>query len=99
MKDIFIKAREYLTEPRRWARGNMFVDQRGLPTRCDKASAMCLQGAVSFASGGRGTPEGRDAYDAAINALEALVGSLPTFNDNATHQEVLDALDRAILAS
>ena len=90
---------DLLTDPKRWTKGTLARDDRGVPTCVDdpKAVCWCLMGALHkcYLSGNYA-----DAIERLANVLTAMgIPSLVAFNDHpdTTHAMVLHALQRAEL--
>lgn len=95
-KEILIAARALIEKPEHWMQGAYAAKHGGVhvdPWAVD-ACAWCAWGAVS-----KFTP--LRYFTPAYDALKAVVGCLPDFNDDngTTHAEVLAAFDRAIAAA
>lgn len=99
-KTVLKDAREFLTEPKRWIKGDLFQNGKGEAVTRPAATCACLTGALLIGSGGTATPERRDAFDGSVKLLEALTSEtlLADFNDRptTTHADVLAVLDKAI---
>lgn len=91
--EVLIAARKLIEQPKDWAQGTK-VNLSGVPT--------CASVAMDLASRNQGTDRPNyDRWSDACNAFQTAIdgeANIPAWNDSHTHQEVLDAFDRAIAA-
>ena len=97
VKDVLVATRELLADPVRWTQGCMAKDSEGTNVfpKAPEAVCWCLLGALHRIASG---PESFYLHDTARRLVEKQSNGMVigAFNDNATHNEVLAALDRAI---
>ena len=80
--DILKATRELLSDPKRWNKGK---------GRC--GDAVCLFVAIYICGGSVDSP----AFAAALQLVRKhLTCSIHVFNDDATHQDILNLLDKAL---
>lgn len=96
------EVRSWLDKPKRWTQGTMFRDNAGNTVGRRDASCACMIGAIMLATGGRGTVEARERYDAAEEAIRHAIPtkfcSIAMFNDDpeTTWTDVILAVDKAL---
>ncbi|WP_454813801.1 DUF6197 family protein [Labrys neptuniae] len=105
--EILKQARELISVPERWTRGESARDYNGdyVAENSPSAVCWCALGSMSAVNGGHGGgiySAARDLLVQAISPIPALteggaIGIVAEFNDSHTHAEVLAAFDRAIL--
>jgi hypothetical protein len=88
------EARRLLSDPSRWTQRAPGRDSHGrsVPGRNRGAVCWCLLGAIGKVTDGQGS-----LWQQCYELLDARAGgSTARFNDAATHEQVLEFLDRAI---
>lgn len=93
--EVLVKARELLSDPKRWAKGAYAKTAAGLGVnaRSPQAVCYCSSGALYHFD------DLTDGFPLAWNTLTMVVGgSIPAWNDapERAHAEILDAFSRAI---
>lgn len=104
MKEILVKARELIAEPKNWTKGSYARNSEGYPVSCNSEDAFCFcsLGAIQRAAADRSlleTEEARQALRRAIMIETRGVGRfIDSWNDApmCRHADVLAAFDRAI---
>jgi hypothetical protein len=89
--DIIKKARELISDPKRWTKGAGARDKHGDPVPITNPGAVCwcVSGALVHVAGFS------DGYDAEKLLLPG-GGGITGFNDTHEHAEVLELMDKAI---
>lgn len=103
MKDILQAARKTITKPDRWVKGSLALNaphgQRVHPAALD-AKCWCAMGAVMRATNElRGAWNHPDFEVVNVALAQAMGRGVPGFNDTSTHEQVLQAFDKAIEAA
>jgi hypothetical protein len=94
MKEILIKARDLISDPKRWTKSTYARRQDGSPCSALNAEAVCFcaVGAIARATDGHFEPT-----VALVKQLKMLCGGdVIDFNDSHSHAEVLALFDKAI---
>lgn len=97
--EVLTKAKELLLKEENWTRDAYARNKEGVNVPLREAHCRCLLGAVLTAEGYRNVSSGVDWDSPALIFLKkATVFGIATFNDDmfTTHQDVLNALDKAI---
>ncbi|NTJ67561.1 hypothetical protein G6M50_06255 [Agrobacterium rhizogenes] len=98
--EILKKARELLSDEKRWTKGFYAVDIDGYAAHVDgnEACQFCAIGAIARVSGMTGAEaEGSKSAEMLAKAAGIDRGChVPSFNDDHTHAEILDLFDCAI---
>lgn len=100
--DILKKARKLITTSSKWTKGVLAGDKDGVPVPpCDRrAVCWCASGAIIKAAGGvwKAGPAWRPLEDLLFKMQwrHSIPDSIPGFNDNSTHKQVLALFDKAI---
>lgn len=95
-----IKARELLSDPTRWAKGNYAYDKDGVPTweGGEDAVCFCAMGAINRLADT--SADACESFKALCQALAAMGDNrfIPSFNDDeaTTHADILNLFDRTI---
>lgn len=94
LKELLTVARALLAQG--WTQGVFARDASGaeVPWAGERATCFCILGAINRARTEIGGSFSLGVL--ATNVLRARVGSLPDFNDHATHEQVLALFDEAI---
>jgi hypothetical protein len=99
--DVLKKARDRITNPENWCKGTMAKTAYGVSTcvHDEKACQWCSLGAIEYATGGLDM----DCQFALVLDVMASIKagleypySISNFNDNSSHEEVLEVFDHAI---
>lgn len=91
-KELYLAARERISDPNRWMQGGYATNIKGHYTDSDAPDAVCWCSAGSIRSFNPPPYIARRVYDALNRACgEPLV----MYNDNHTHDEVMDMWNRA----
>lgn len=90
--DIIKKARELLSDPKRWTTGAGARDKHGdpIPVNSPMAVCWCMSGALARIAGYS------DAWDAEKLLHPNFPGGITGFNDTHEHADVLELMDKAI---
>lgn len=97
MRQALEAMREKIKDPKHWTQGNnaKTSDNRPIPVGSEFACKFCLSGAAMNIE-----KESDLKWYAPIDELQTFLPgrfiNVPAFNDNSTHAEVMEVLDRAI---
>jgi len=114
-REILLKARTLIADPKHWTKGEMARTQSGRPTTTTSPTACqwCSVGAITKAAREVDPSYDTNACYGAMTGLrlvtrevmekegyqDDLRNNLAVFNDTHTHAEILSAFDKAIDAS
>jgi hypothetical protein len=102
--EILEKARELISDESRWTKGEFAINAKGefVDIMSPEACKFCADGALMRVATGEGGLRDKN-YGRAFKKLCAVTpsgfGSIISFNDKATHVQVLEVFDRAIAAA
>lgn len=91
-KELYLAARERISDPNRWMQGSNAADARGIGVHSWNPAAVkwCSLGSV------RSFKQPPEINRAVLNALNSACGGvIAIYNDNHTHDEVMDMWNRA----
>lgn len=94
-------ARKLISDPAHWTKAAFARSANGEERNCldGEASCWCAWGALYRAAYDCGDKSLDEVEPARAILARSMDDSIPSFNDNHTHAEVLAAFDRAILAA
>lgn len=91
------KAKSYIDSPEKWTQEELAKDAHGKPVNPYNESATCFCSLGALMKAQLPTADRVDIYYTSKKFLFEAMGSTPSrFNDTHTHEEVMDAWDRAI---
>lgn len=93
--DVLRGAKAILSDERNWTQNGALYRRRD-----DGGMSYCVYGAMGHVTTGEEIPGVSIANSPAAKAFQRAIGMqmVGSFNDSATHEEVIDAFDRAILS-
>lgn len=95
-KTILMNARSIISNPNKWTQGVLSRDSKGKSVPYDKDDAVCFCSAGAIHRAQYLYRMKHYMSDPWKKLSDVMGGSIPEFNDNHTHEEVLAAFDRAI---
>jgi len=100
-REILVKARELIADPKRWTQRAYARDAYGsvISATSPSAASWCSVGAVLCAAVSQETLSEGDKALAFLDSNATNKFGTTGFNDTHTHPEVLEVFDRAILAA
>lgn len=99
VREHLIAAKALIDTPEKWAQGELARDANNDPVSMfsEKAVCFCAMGAVyKVPVGWKNTAEILKKLDAAAAEKANQAWNIASFNDKATHAEVMQVFDRAI---
>ena len=98
-KEVLIDAKNLISDPNNWLRTALACDKEGFPVDPEDKNACkwCASGALLKVAHGEPLDK---AVDLLLRVLDVSLTqadvAIPIFNDNSTHEEVMELFDKAI---